>query len=134
MRNYQARNFMRDDMRPGDLVLFYRSNAEPSGVAGLGRILGGPLPDPTQFDPASDYVDPKARPEAPTWILREVGFVLRFPRVVALGELRTNPALAGMLVIKKGMRLSIQPVRMADAREICRMAGVDLPEEFRGGQ
>lgn len=130
VRNYQARNFMRDDMRPGDLVLFYHSNAEPSGVAGLGRILGGPLPDPTQFDSGSDYFDPKARPEAPVWMLREVGFALRFPRVISLSELRGNPALGGMLVLKKGSRLSVQPARLEDAREICRMAGVGFPGEF----
>ena len=131
VRNYQARNFMRDTMRPGDLVLFYHSNSDPSGVAGLGRILGDARTDPTQFDPASDYCDPKSKPAQPSWLLRDVGFVLRFPRVVSLAELRANPALADMLVLRKGQRLSIQPASLADAREICRMAGVRLPAEFQ---
>ena len=131
VRNYQARNFMRDTMHAGDLVLFYHSNSDPSGVAGLGRILGDVRPDPTQFDPASDYFDPKSKPAHPSWLLRDVGFVLRFPRVISLAELRATPALAHMLVLRKGQRLSIQPATLADAREICRMAGVRLPAEFQ---
>ena len=82
VRNYQARNSMRDDMKPGDLALFYHSNAVPPGVAGIARVVGAPYPDPTQFDPESEYFDPKATVAAPRWMLVDFEFVAKFPSYV----------------------------------------------------
>jgi predicted RNA-binding protein with PUA-like domain len=121
IRNYQARNFMRDVMRIGDLVLFYHSNAKPPGVAGLGRICSKPYPDVTAQDPKSKYHDPKATPENPIWMLVDVEFVAKFPRLVALDELRGEPALAEMKVLQRGQRLSIQPVEPADFERVVEM-------------
>jgi predicted RNA-binding protein with PUA-like domain len=113
VRNYQARNFMRDDMRPGDPVLYYHSNADPTGVAGLARVSRTGLADPTALDPESDYFDPKATAEDPRWVMVEVEFVERFPNVVTLDALRATPGLEKMLVINKS-RLSVQPVTDAE--------------------
>lgn len=110
VRNYQARNFMRDAMRRGDLVLFYHSSCEPPGVAGVGRVAGTAYPDPTQFDRRSGDYDPRATPAKPVWMLVDVEFVEKFPRLVTLDELRADPALRGMRVLQRGQRLSVQPV------------------------
>ncbi len=110
VRNYQARNSLRDDMKLGDRVLYYHSNAEPSGVAGIAEVVREAFPDPTAFDPASDYYDPTAKPGEPRWVMVELGFVEKFGRVVPLAELKADPALEGMEVIRKGSRLSVQPV------------------------
>jgi predicted RNA-binding protein with PUA-like domain len=109
VRNYQARNFMRDDAKPGDRVLFYHSNADPPGVAGLARIGRAGYPDPTARDPKSDYFDPKASDEDPRWYTVDVEFVEAFPAIVSLDALRGTPGLEKMLVINKS-RLSVQPV------------------------
>lgn len=113
VRNYQARNYMRDDMQPGDAVLFYHSNADPTGVAGLARVARTGYPDPSARDPASDYFDPKAGDDDPRWFMVDVEFAERFPRVVSLDELRAAPGLEKMLVINKS-RLSVQPVTQAE--------------------
>jgi len=110
VRNYQARNFMRDHMREGDFVLFYHSNAEPSGVAGLAKVASAPLPDPSQFDPKSDYHDADSAPNAPRWMMVKVGFVERFARSVPLEELKNDARLTGMPLLQRGQRLSVQPV------------------------
>jgi predicted RNA-binding protein with PUA-like domain len=110
VRNYQARNFMMKDMQVGDEVLFYHSNAEPPGVAGLGRISKIAAPDKSQFDRKSDYFDPKATPEKPIWFCVEVSFVKKLPHLVSLADLRSNESLKDMLVLQKGSRLSVQPV------------------------
>ncbi|PCJ57174.1 MAG: EVE domain-containing protein [Planctomycetota bacterium] len=110
IRNYQARNFMRDDMEVDDMVLFYHSNAKPAGVAGIAKICSLPYPDPTAFDSTSKYFDPKSSEANPTWILVKVEFVNKFNDVVSLDDLRAAAGLSEMMVIKKGMRLSIQPV------------------------
>lgn len=110
VRNYQARNFMRDDMKAGDLVLFYHSNARPSGVAGIARVCREAYPDHFAWDPKSKYRDPKASPENPIWQMVDVEFVEAFPSVVSLADLKNEPVLDGMMVLKRGMRLSIQPV------------------------
>ncbi len=123
IRNYQARNIMRDDMKVRDPVLFYHSNAKPPGVVGLARVASEPYPDPTQFDPDSRYFDPKSDPDAPRWILVDVEHVETFPRMVALPELRADPALAGMMLLQKGSRLSIQPVSAPHFRHILKLAG-----------
>jgi predicted RNA-binding protein with PUA-like domain len=110
VRNFQARNFMRDEMQVGDDVLFYHSNAEPSGVVGLARVQRTGVVDETQFEPSSQYYDPKARRDAPTWICVEVAYVATLPRLLSLEDLRAEPRLAEMVVLRKGMRLSVQPV------------------------
>ncbi|MBL8956781.1 MAG: EVE domain-containing protein [Myxococcaceae bacterium] len=110
VRNYLARNYMRDQMRDGDLALFYHSNAEPSGVAGVARVTGSPVPDPTQFDGKSPYFDPKSTRAAPRWQMVNVEFVERFPAVVPLARLRRERSLAKLGVLQKGQRLSVMPV------------------------
>ena len=123
VRNYQVRNFMRDTMKPGDLGIFYHSNAAPSGAAGVLEILRIGLPDPSQFDRASDYHDPKSDPNAPTWLMCEVGFVEAFSQVVPLERLRDEPALAGMEILKRGNRLSITPLTKAEFDAIRALGG-----------
>jgi predicted RNA-binding protein with PUA-like domain len=117
VRNYQARNHMRA-MRVGDGVLFYHSNADPSGVAGLARIVKTGVVDSTQFDPKSDYFDPKATREAPRWDCVQVEHVSTFPAVISLDRLHREPALSEMLVLRRGMRLSVQPVTASEYKKI----------------
>jgi len=112
VRNYQARNLMRDGMKVGDEILVYHSNADPPGVAGIAEVASGPYPDPTQFDPGSKYFDPTSDPSDPRWVLVDVRFVEKFPRLVPLPELRTRPELAGMVLLTRS-RLSVQPVEPA---------------------
>ena len=112
VRNYQARNFMRDAMQVGDGVLFYHSSCPEPGIAGLARVASTTRPDPTQFDPASPYHDPKSTPDAPRWLLLDVQAV-RKTRLMPLTELRERPELADMRVLQKGSRLSITPVDAA---------------------
>jgi predicted RNA-binding protein with PUA-like domain len=110
VRNYQARNYMTQGMKLGDRALYYHSNAEPSGIAGICEIVKLAYPDPTQFDPKSEYFDEGATKEAPRWFMVDVGFVQRFDEVISLDAMKANPALEGMLVLQKGTRLSITPV------------------------
>ena len=117
VRNYQARNFMRDQMRDGDGVLFYHSSCAEPGVAGLARIVSGPYPDATQFDPSSKYYDAKATPENPRWISIDVQGTQK-TRLLSLAEMRTLPALEEMVVLQKGSRLSITPVTPAQWQAI----------------
>jgi predicted RNA-binding protein with PUA-like domain len=117
VRNYQARNFMRDLMQPGDGVLFYHSSCAEPGVAGLARIAGNLAPDITQFDPASTYRDPKSTAERPRWLQIDVEFV-RKTRLLTLREMRARPELAGMRVLQPGNRLSITPVTDAEWRAV----------------
>lgn len=109
VRNYQARNFMRDQMKPGDLAFFYHSSCAEPGIAGICTVSKAAYPDQTQFDPASKYYDPKATPEHPRWFNVEVSFV-RKTRLVPLAELRAHPELAHMRILQRGNRLSITPV------------------------
>lgn len=117
VRNYQARNFMRDAMRVGDGVLFYHSSCAEPGIAGIARIASGTRPDPTQFDPQSPYYDAKSLPAQPRWLLLDVQ-ALRKTRLVGLAELRERRALAGMRVLQRGNRLSITPVEPEEWRDI----------------
>ena len=110
VRNYQARNYMMKDMQVGDEVLFYHSNAEPPGVAGLAKISKIATPDKLQFDKKSEYYDPKATLEKPVWFCVEVEFVEKFKNYISLNDLRLNEKLKEMLVLQKGSRLSVQPV------------------------
>ena len=109
VRNYQARNFMRDAMRVGDGVLFYHSSCPEPGIAGIARVASGVKPDPTQFEPDSPYFDPKSKADDPRWLLLDVQ-ALRKTRLLGLPELRTVPALADMRLLQRGNRLSITPV------------------------
>lgn len=109
-RNYTVRNFLRDAMRSGDLAFFHHSNATPSGIAGTMEIMSDAYPDPTQFDPASEYYDPKSPRVNPRWLVRNVRLVERYARVVSLAELRETPGLEEMQVLRKGQRLSVMPV------------------------
>jgi predicted RNA-binding protein with PUA-like domain len=117
VRNYQARNYMRDQMRIGDGVLFYHSSCDEPGIAGLAEVASGPYPDPTQFDPTSDYFDPASRPDAPRWMLVDIR-ALRKTRLVPLAELRAHRELANMGVLRRGNRLSITPVAADEWRFI----------------
>ena len=118
VRNYQARNFMRDEMRVGDMVLFYHSNSKPSGVVGVARVCREAYPDHTAWDEKSKYFDPKSDPDNPRWFMVEVEFVEKFPAVVALQALKAVDELKEMLVIRRGMRLSIQPVTAEEFRVV----------------
>jgi predicted RNA-binding protein with PUA-like domain len=109
VRNYQARNFMRDQMRVDDGVLFYHSSCAEPGIVGIARVASPPYPDPTQFDKNSPYFDPASKPEEPRWLLVDVQVLRKIPNIT-LPELRDRPELADMLVLKKGNRLSITPV------------------------
>lgn len=122
VRNYQARNFMTSGMAIGDEVLFYHSNAEPSGIAGRARVVGAAEPEPSQFDKKSEYYDPKATRATPRWFGIKVGFVEKFSRVISLQELREEKPLKDIAVIKRGQRLSIQPVSPKEFEWICQMA------------
>ena len=124
IRNYQARNFLRDTLREGDLALFYHSNAKPPGVVGVMRVVSGPEPDALAFDRDSLYYDPKSNPEDPTWFQRRMGFVAKFPRMVPLEALKSDPELEEMLVVRRGQRLSIQPVEPEHFKRVCVLGGL----------
>jgi predicted RNA-binding protein with PUA-like domain len=110
VRNYQARNYMRDDMQLGDGVLFYHSNADPPGVAGIAEVCRRGYPDHSAFDKKDKHHDPKSDPDNPTWIMVDIKFVEAFEQVVSLDALKAAKRLEGMLVIQRGQRLSVQPV------------------------
>ena len=117
VRNYQARNHMRA-MKSGDLVLFYHSSTEPPGVAGIARVCREAYPDPTQFDPEDHHYDAKSNRDAPRWDMVDVELVEKLPRYVPLETLKSDAGLAGMLVAKRGMRLSVQPVSREHFRRV----------------
>jgi predicted RNA-binding protein with PUA-like domain len=119
VRNYQARNFMRDAMRIGDGVLFYHSSCAEPGIAGLAEIASAPYPDPTQFDPNSKYHDPKSARENPRWMLVDVRAVEK-TRLMSLAELRSCPELTDMQILRRGNRLSITPVTHSEWQCIVR--------------
>jgi predicted RNA-binding protein with PUA-like domain len=121
VRNYQARNFMRDEMQPGDGVLFYASNADPSGVTGLAEIARAGYPDPFALKKGHKYYDPESRKDAPTWYTVDVKFVERFPAIVPLEVLKTTRGLEQMVVTKKGSRLSVQPVAPREYEIVVRL-------------
>ncbi|HEY4541840.1 MAG TPA: EVE domain-containing protein [Noviherbaspirillum sp.] len=115
VRNYQARNFMRDAMQVGDGVLFYHSSCAEPGIAGIAEVASTPYPDPTQFDPTCKYFDPKSQPDEPRWMLVDVR-ALRKTRLLSLPELRAIPELGEMQVLKRGNRLSITRITPAEWR------------------
>ena len=120
VRNYQARNLMRG-MAEGDLVLFYHSNADPPGVAGVARVEKPAYPDHYAWDPDSRYFDPKSSPDQPRWWMVDIAFVERLPRLVPLAELKADPALQEMLVTGRS-RLSVQPVKPDEFRRVVELA------------
>lgn len=122
VRNHQARNFMRDSMKAGDLVLVYHSNADPPGVAGLARVCGEARPDPTAFDPRDPHFDPRSRRESPAWMMVDLEFVERFPSLLPLERLRAEPRLEGMPLLARGQRLSVQPVTKAQFELVLSLA------------
>lgn len=113
VRNYQARNYMRDEMQPGDPVLFYHSSCPEPGIAGFARVASKPYPDDTQFEVGGKYFDPKSKRENPRWVHVDVQFVKKI-RLISLADLRAHPALADMRILQKGNRLSITPVSPAE--------------------
>ena len=123
VRNYQARNYMRDMMVVGDWILYYHSNTKPPGIVGIARVARGAYPDPTAFDRTSEVFDPKSSPEAPRWYLVDVGFVEKLPTMVPLDQLKSDPELAEMLVVQRGQRLSIQPVEPDHFRHVIALGG-----------
>ena len=121
VRNYSARNLMRDKMRIGDRVLYYHSNAKPPGVAGVAEVVRESYPDHTQFDESSKYYDPKATEEKPRWFMVDIGFVEKFPREVSLPEIRATSELSEMVLVNRS-RLSVQPVTKAEFEHVLTMA------------
>lgn len=124
VRNYQARNTMRDDMKVGDLVLYYHSNTKPPGITGVAEVVKEGYPDPTQFDPNDSHFDSKAERENPRWCGVELRARAEFPKYVPLDDLKVNAKLAEMAVVQRGQRLSVQPVSAAHFREVLRMGGL----------
>lgn len=122
VRNYQARNFMRDAMRVGDGVLFYHSSCPEPGVAGLAEVASTAYPDATQFDPASKYFDPKSSPEAPRWLHVDVRW-RRTTRLLSLAEMREAPELVSLRVLQRGNRLSITPVSPSEWAAVLKRLG-----------
>lgn len=123
VRNFRARNFMRDEMAIGDLVLFYHSSTTPPGVAGVARVASEAYADPSQFKRGGRYYDAESSKEKPRWWLVDIEFIEKLPKYVPLAELRDDPKLEGMWLLKKGMRLSIQPVEKAQFAHIVRLGG-----------
>jgi predicted RNA-binding protein with PUA-like domain len=121
VRNYQARNFMRDEMKVGDGVLFYASNADPSGVTGLAEIVREGYPDPFAFKRGHTYFDEASAKDSPTWYSVDLGYVETFPAIVPLEVLKGTRGLEHMMVTKKGSRLSIQPVTKGEYDIVCRL-------------
>jgi predicted RNA-binding protein with PUA-like domain len=121
VRNYQARNLMRDDMKPGDRVLFYHSSADPTGVAGIAEVARGGYPDATAQDPDDPYYDPKSTPDDPRWYMVDIRFAEKFRSVLPLQLMKQTPALDGMLVTGKS-RLSVQPVEKKHFDTVVRLA------------
>jgi len=114
VRNYQARNFMRDGMHPGDRVFFYHSNCTTPGIVGIAEVATDAYPDPSQFDPASKYFDPASTRGQPRWMLVDVKFVRKLKRTISLDELKGHDALLAMPLLRKGNRLSVMPVGAAE--------------------
>ncbi len=122
IRNYQARNMIRDDMAPGDLALFYHSNCKPPGIVGIMQIVSKAYPDQTAFDQRSRYYDAKSQQDNPRWLQVDVKFKQKFPEMITLEQLRQQKSLAGMRILQKGNRLSITPVTSAQWQNILKMA------------
>ena len=121
VRNYQARNFLRDEMKKGDGVLFYQSSTDPLAVVGYCEVVKEGYPDHTQFDKKNDHFDPKAKKESPTWYMVDIKLKKEFEKPVTLESIKVNPKLKNMKLIQRGQRLSIQPVTKSEWDEILKM-------------
>jgi predicted RNA-binding protein with PUA-like domain len=110
VRNYQARNIMRDDMKVGDSIFFYHSNCDVPGIVGIAQVKREAYPDPTAFDPQNKHYDPKSQPEKPTWLMVDVGFVRKLTRAITLAELKDKAELEGLALVRRGNRLSVMPM------------------------
>ncbi|MGB3621618.1 MAG: EVE domain-containing protein, partial [Ketobacter sp.] len=110
VRNYQARNMLRDDIKKGDLIFFYHSNTKVPGIVGIAEVIKNAFPDPTQFDPEAKYYDPKASEDKPRWFCPQVRFKSKFKDTISLEQLKAIPALEDMALVRKGNRLSVMPV------------------------
>ena len=121
VRNYQARNFMRDQMRRGDQAFFYHSNCEQPGIVGIVKIVRAGYPDHTAFDPKDKHYDPKSDPGNPRWFMVDVRYVRKFKHTIPLAELKANPALKDMQLIQRGNRLSVMPVSASEWKQILKM-------------
>ncbi len=121
VRNYQARNMLRDEIQPGDGVFFYHSNSDPLAIVGICEVTRGGYPDHTAFDPNEKHYDPKSRLDSPTWYMVDVKLKEKFDRPVTRDDLKATPELAGMAVMQKGSRLSVTPVTAAEWKTICRI-------------
>ncbi|NOS89092.1 MAG: EVE domain-containing protein [Methylococcaceae bacterium] len=128
VRNYQARNMMRDAMQIGDRVFFYHSNCAEPGIVGLMEIAKEGYPDPTAFDPEHIHFDPKSDPAKPTWMMVDVRYVATFARTISLKALKTYPELADMVLLRRGNRLSIMPISAAEWHFILGLAATKPPE------
>jgi predicted RNA-binding protein with PUA-like domain len=126
VRNFQARNTMRDLMKPGDLVFIYHSSTDPTGIAGIAEVVKGGYPDPTAFDPKDSHYDPRSKRESPSWFGVEVKAVKRLPEFVTLERLRATKGLEKMVLLQKGSRLSVQPVSADEWQVISRLAGINF--------
>ncbi|MCF8240707.1 MAG: EVE domain-containing protein [Melioribacteraceae bacterium] len=122
VRNYQARNFMRDEMKIGGKVLFYHSNSDPVGVVGICEVVKEGYPDFTAFDPEDKHFDPKSKKNEPTWIMVDIKLVEKLKRTVTLSEIKANPKLQNMKLIQRGSRLSVMPVDKSEFDEIVKMS------------
>ena len=122
VRNYQARNYMRDAMNVADKVLFYHSNAKPAGIVGVAEIVKEAYADSYAWDKKSKYYDPKSTPHTPRWFMVDVGYVETFPRIISLEELKAQRELRDMLVVRRGQRLSIQPLEKKHFDHVLQMA------------
>ena len=128
IRNYEARNMMRDQMKPGDLILYYHSNCKPPHIAGVARVASDPYPDPIQFDASNHYFDPKSDPNNPRWILVDISYVTTFKETIGRDVLHEDPLLQEMVMFKRN-RLSITPVTQQEFERVCEIAGED-PNSF----
>jgi len=126
VRNYQARNFMRDNMKKGDLVLFYHSNADPNSVVGVCEVVKEGYPDFTAFDTKDKHYDPKSKKDTPTWIMVDIKLKKKFKKPVTLSEIKSNPKLHNMRLVQRGNRLSVMPVEKKEVDEIIKMGGILL--------
>jgi predicted RNA-binding protein with PUA-like domain len=126
VRNFQARNTMRDLMKAGDLVFIYHSSADPTGIAGIAKVVKEGYPDPTAFDPKDSHYDPKSKRESPSWYGVEVKAVKRLPELITLERLRKTKGLEKMTLLQKGSRLSVQPVTAGEWEVISRLSGINF--------
>lgn len=124
VRNYQVRNMFRDQFAKGDLAFFYHSSCAVPGIVGSMTVAGPAYPDPTQFEPTSEYFDPKSRRDAPTWLAVDVRFKAHFPQILSLDALRGHPGLEALQILRRGNRLSVTPVTAAEAQVISEISNV----------